>query len=203
MACHICGDSTGVALTKLPNCDFSVSLCQTCAVSNATGEQYILNRSKLIVKPGFLPSLIAPNMWAINSVHGPGNGFIPGVFQPNRCMIFRVGAPSFLVVFNPIRLSSDKTEPVAALHRLESVTKTKIKYVVSPDALHNLNLKTYSELFPDAKVLYPAGRIDRQVPDLASKPNCSSFKNDSPEIQELKEFCSISRRISCSYKEVT
>jgi hypothetical protein len=186
-ACHDCGSASELKAYTLANTDFVVTLCQSCFTSfEQHGERYVMNRNKILVSPVEF-ALVAPDMWAINAYHSPGNANIPGVYQPNRCFVYRLRG-NVLVVLNPTRLSVDKSEPVGALHRLEQRTKCTIKYIVSPDALHNMNLKVYADLFPEAKVLYPAGRIDRVIPDLAAKKNCSSFtaSGGNADIDELK-----------------
>jgi len=191
MSCHECGSTGPLQSVTPPNYDAAVQECATCAPRTHGGEKYIIDRAKLTMPlPEFV--LIAPDVWAVNTVHGPGHSRLWGVYQPNRCIVYRLRDPThgpFLVVLNPVRITLDGKEPTVALRRLETRVGARIKYLVSPDALHNMNIKTYAQLFADAVFLYPAGRIDRVIPDLKSTvKNAKAITNDSPEIKQLGDL---------------
>ena len=189
-ACHECGDTASLAQITPPKFSFAVTLCAGCAERTGRGEKYIIDRGRLVVKAPEV-ALIAVDMWAVNTVHGPGHSSLWGVYQPNRCIVYRLkdaSGESYLAVLNPVRLTGDGLEPVGALHRLEDRLKCKVKILLSPDSLHNLTIKSYAKLFPQALFLYPAGRIDRAIPDLAtSVSNAKAFTQSSPEIKSLAE----------------
>jgi hypothetical protein len=194
--CHECNTQTATKTLIFPELpvDQAVHVCDTHAKIALEGEKYIIDRGTLkIPNPEF--ALIAPNVWAMNSIHGPGHSRLPGVYQPNRCIVFRLrdlesgGAPPFLLILNPFRLTNDQKEPYGAMKRLQHrVGDIPIRYLVSPDALHHLTLDSYATLFgEDVTILYPAGRIDRLHPNYAGRKNFKSYKTGTPEILQLEK----------------
>ena len=199
-SCHECGAGAAVEVAW-PAKRRWVPACAACGVRARGGEVAATARDRVAVEAGLVEyAAVDVDTWALSSWHAPGNMAAPGLWVFNRTLVFRlrVGGESFLVAVNPGRIarkddpaSPALPEPVAALVRLSQRTKCPLKFVMSVDYAHNMFLAQWADILardgvaPQAKVLYPKGRIDRELPHLHTLKNVQAINDASPETREL------------------
>lgn len=185
--CFECGANkdSGMHNYKL-NDGAEVTLCGNCGKIAESGEVFYADRDKLLIpKPEF--ALLAKNVWSLNSYHGPGNMYIPGNWIANRCMILRLSDGVSLVLVNPSRIDKTNSEPIGAIARLAQRLRGEIKIIVTLDAGHNLYLKQYAAIFPNALVYYPKGRIDLDDPSKLTIKNLVAVSEGDEHTKRLAE----------------
>ena len=95
----------------------------------------------------------APNVWIAD---GPVVEFY-GFPYPTRMVVIRLNS-GYSWVWSPVQINDTLAAEVETKAGL-------VKYIVSPNKIHHLFLKQWSEKYPDAKVYAPPGLKRRKVAD--------------------------------------
>lgn len=127
------------------------------------------------------PVEVDTDIWTQVADHGPGNQTSGGVIA-NRSILYRLHGPdgAFLVVLNALWVEGPDAPAIRAIKALAEETGAPVRFVLTPGSMHNLNLPTYAEAFPEARVCIPRGRIPRVHPELLLHDNVELYPVDAP-----------------------
>ena len=96
----------------------------------------------------------APNVWIAD---GPVVDFY-GFAYPTRMVVIRLNSGCSWI-WSPVQINDALADEVEA-------KAGPVKYIISPNKIHHLFLKQWSEKYPDAKVYSPPGLEERKVADI-------------------------------------